>query len=149
MSIDSMVAKIEGEIETLKQRIAKLEEAKETILSLEGPLASGGFHNFPTDSEIRSGKGEAEARTPAAPTSPPKKAAGRSFMAPLVDKTKKQPVKEKIRNVLRASRTPMTSSEIIDKIGDGVRRQTIWAALSDMTKKGELTKDPSGHYSPI
>ncbi|RUW57181.1 hypothetical protein [Mesorhizobium sp. M8A.F.Ca.ET.021.01.1.1] len=149
-----MIAQIDAEISALEARIAKLRDARETIVSLEGPISQGGYHQFPVSGEADHHEtpndksiGRSTAKVVAQPhhQSLRRSSPGRAFVAGLIDKPAS--AKEQILSVIRESDVALTSAEIRDRIGDNVRKQTIWAQLSDLTKNGVLKRSEDGKYT--
>ncbi|QIV65816.1 hypothetical protein Cp1R7AA1_110 [Mesorhizobium phage Cp1R7A-A1] len=147
-----MIAQIDAEIAALEMRIAKLRDARDTIESLEGPVSQGGYHPFPStfeETKISPGPRHNEIQTKVESRPPPqssrRSSAGRAFVAGLIDKPAS--AKDQILTLIRETETPLTSGEIRDQIGSGVRKQTVWAALSDMTKNGVLKRSDDGKYT--
>jgi hypothetical protein len=154
MGIQDMIAQIDAEISALEARIAKLRDARETIVSLEGPISQGGYHQFPMSGETdhtdlsdgkSSGRPTAKVVSQPHPQSLRRSSPGRAFVAGLIDKPAS--AKDQILSVIRESDVALTSAEIRDRVGDSVRKQTIWAQLSDLTKNGVLKRSDDGKYT--
>ncbi|MBS3648766.1 hypothetical protein KEU06_09010 [Pseudaminobacter sp. 19-2017] len=145
MDIDAMCAQIDREIEALKIRINKLEDVRNTIESLREPIEAGAYHSFKKADQQRQTESHAAPKTRKSngPVNPPStKRAAKDFMSAVIEK--KPPIKQQITTILIGQERPMTSAEIIAALGDGIRKQTVWAALSEMAKRGILVKDKEG-----